>query len=116
MREKEQVLDELQRIYEGDAWHADSLREILAGVSSDKALAKPIPKAHSIWELVLHVTAWNETFTERLSGKLRLEPVDGDFPAIAEASEDAWQEALQRLKRSHEQLLEVIRKQDEEKF
>lgn len=116
MSEKEQLLDELQRIYEGDAWHANSLTEILAGITANKAFAKPIPSAHSIWELVLHITGWNETFSARLAGNPVPEPVDGDFPTIAETGEKAWQEALHRLSRSQEQLLEAIRKQDEASF
>jgi uncharacterized damage-inducible protein DinB len=116
MSEKEQLLDELKRIYEGDAWHGDSLSEILSGITSGKALGKPIPAAHTIWELVLHITGWNETFSARLAGNVQVAPADGDFPTIADTSERAWQAALQRLRRSHEQLLELIRKQDEGSF
>jgi len=116
MSEKEQLLDELRRIYEGDAWHGESLTEILAGITSDKAFAKPIPAAHSIWELVLHITSWNETFSARLAGNPVTEPVDGDFPAIAETGERSWQEALQKLRKSQERLVEAIGKQDEASF
>jgi uncharacterized damage-inducible protein DinB len=116
MNEKEQQLDELRRIYEGDAWHGDSLTEILAGITSENAFAKPIPAAHSIWELVLHITSWNETFSARLSGNPVTKPVDGDFPAIAETGERSWQEALQKLRMSQEHLVEAIRKQEESDF
>jgi uncharacterized damage-inducible protein DinB len=114
--EKSQLLDELQKIFAGDAWHADSLSKILSGVSADKAFAKPIAEAHSIWEIVLHIAAWNETFAERLSGKIRLEPIDGDFPRIAKTDEQAWQKTLERLNTSQESLLALIRSLDEESF
>jgi len=42
----------------GEAWYGDSLRKILDNVTAKQAEARPIPKAHSIWELVLHVEAW----------------------------------------------------------
>lgn len=116
MSEKRQILDELKRIYDGDAWHGESLQQILSGISADKAFAKPIAQVHSIWELVLHVSAWNETFTARLNGKSLLEPIDGDFPAITDRNEEAWQQALQRLRRSQKQLLEAISEQDEAGF
>ena len=116
MSEKTQLVEELQKIYEGDAWHADNLRKILSDISADKAFAKPIAEAHSIWEIVLHVAAWNDTWVERLSGNLRLEPIDGDFPKIAERDEHAWQKTLQRLKASQENLIEVVRGLDEESF
>lgn len=116
MSEKEQLLDELHRIYDGDAWHGDNLQQILTGISADKAFAKPISDAHSIWELVLHIAGWNETFTARLAGKSQAEPLDGDFPAIVDRGEEAWQQALQRLRGSQEQLVKAVRKYDEANF
>jgi hypothetical protein len=35
-----------------DAWHGPSLRKLLRGVGVDQATRKPIPDAHSIWEVV----------------------------------------------------------------
>jgi len=116
MSEKQELLSELRVIYDGEAWHANNLSEILAGISHEQAAAKPIPAAHSIWELVLHIAGWNETFAARLEGKNQLEPVDGDFPAVAERSPRAWQAALERLRRSHEKMLEVFAKQAESNF
>jgi uncharacterized damage-inducible protein DinB len=66
--------------------------------------------------LVLHIAAWNETWVDRLAGQSRSEPVDGDYPQIVERSEQAWQQAQQRLGRSQEQLVEGINRQPEENF
>lgn len=108
MTEKAQILDELHKIYDGDAWHADNLVTILANITVEQALAKPIAQAHSIWELVLHLAAWNETWIARLQGESRGEPIDGDFPAIADTSEHAWQAALLRLGKSIKNLTAAI--------
>ncbi|MGH9970715.1 MAG: DinB family protein [Pyrinomonadaceae bacterium] len=116
MSEKQQLLDELQKIYEGDAWHGNSLGEILSGITAAKAVARPIAGAHSIWEIALHIAAWNETFTERLSGGVRPEPIDGDFPFIPDTSDEAWRRTLQRVKASQEKLIEVVGNLDEESF
>lgn len=108
MSEKSQILDELHKIYDGDAWHADNLVAILANITAEQAFAKPIAQAHSIWELVLHLTSWNETWIARLQGESRSEPIDGDFPTIADNSEQAWQEALLRLEKSIKNLTAAI--------
>jgi hypothetical protein len=47
--------EQLQRSFEGEAWHGPSLRETLDGVTAEEASRHPIPGAHSIWELVLHL-------------------------------------------------------------
>ncbi len=58
MTEVERILDQFRRAFEGNAWHGPALLELLGGVSSADAAARPIPSAHSIWELVLHIAAW----------------------------------------------------------
>ncbi|MEO8434232.1 MAG: hypothetical protein ABI596_05010 [Pyrinomonadaceae bacterium] len=53
MTETERILDQLERVYEGEAWHSPSVRETLEGVSAEKAAARTVPGAHSIWELAI---------------------------------------------------------------
>jgi len=36
-------------------------------VTAEQAAAKPLANAHSIWELTLHVAAWEGVFIRRLS-------------------------------------------------
>ena len=58
MPEVARILDQLHRAYEGPAWHGPALREILAGLTFETAAQRTIPDAHTIWELVLHITVW----------------------------------------------------------
>ena len=60
MSEIARLADQVRRAFEGDAWHGDSIKELLAGVTAATAAARPIKNAHSIWELVLHIAAWDE--------------------------------------------------------
>src|SRR5437764_6919973 len=55
MNEVERILDQLKRAFEGNAWHGPAVEEVLADVTAEQAAAKPIPDAHSIWELTLHI-------------------------------------------------------------
>jgi len=56
--EAARIADQLRRAFDGDAWHGDSLFEILEGVTAAQTAARPITRAHTIWELVLHIAAW----------------------------------------------------------
>jgi heme-degrading monooxygenase HmoA/uncharacterized damage-inducible protein DinB len=102
------LAEELRAIWNGDAWHGPALKELLAGVSHKRAAAWPLQGGHSLWELVLHLTAWADTWRERLDGQVRFEPVAGDFPPIAAATADAWTEAQARLEEAHERLAERV--------
>ena len=108
MSELADKIEELKRIQEGEAWHGPALSELLSDVTAEQALAKPIPGAHSIWELVLHIIGWGNVFTRRLQGQPLTEPPEGDFPQIPDRSQEAWSETVQRLARSHSELVNTV--------
>jgi len=70
--ETHRIADQLRRAFSGGApderhilepqvpepWYGPSLRQALAGITPEQAHARPVPSAHSIWELVLHIEAW----------------------------------------------------------
>jgi uncharacterized damage-inducible protein DinB len=107
------IADQLTRANEGGAWHGPSLAEILSGVTAAQAAAKPVAGAHSIWELVLHVAAWEGAARERIETGKHLPPADGDWPEISDTSEAAWQRTLARLNERHAALLETIKHLDD---
>jgi uncharacterized damage-inducible protein DinB len=115
--ETHRLNSQLKRAQEGQAWHGPSLRELLEGVTAEQASAKPIPNAHSVWELVNHIIAWEEITKRRLEGAEEVEiPDEINFPSVTDASEAAWQSTLQSLETSHRSLRESIRKIDDAKL
>ncbi len=109
MTEIERLCQELRRGYDGEAWHGPSLRDLLAGISAAQAASHPVHRAHSIWELVLHVAAWKCEVRRRLQGSEPGEPVEGDWPPVGETTEAAWAEARRTLGDAHEALERVVR-------
>jgi uncharacterized damage-inducible protein DinB len=116
MSEIEQIVHELKCAFDGEAWHGPALMEILDGVDAKAALARPIATAHTIWELVLHVTGWERVITQRLHGeKLVLSDAE-NFGHVTDTSETAWQRALANLRQTHKQLVDDMSKLSEEKL
>lgn len=108
MSEVQRIEDQLRRAYEGDAWHGPALRELLADVNAERAAARPLANAHSIWEIVLHVAAWDGAVRRRVEGEKVDEPPEGDWPAVTDTGEAAWQEARARLERNHRALRAAV--------
>lgn len=108
MSEIAQIIDELKTIHDGDAWHGPSLKETLTGVTPQQAAAHPVDDAHSIWELVHHITAWENVWRIRLEGQPITEPEEGDFPAVEEVSEQLWAQSMAELDAGHKRLIGVI--------
>lgn len=109
MSEVERISDQLRRAHQGDSWHGPSLRELLAGIPPRQAASRPLASAHSIWEIVLHIGVWESVVRRRLSGEFILElPPDEDWPAVGDASDAAWNKALEELERGHEHLQQAM--------
>ena len=102
------IQDQLRRAFRGTAWHGPSLLELLADVSAAKAAARPIAGAHSIWELVLHIAAWDNAVTRRLAGDRAELAGEENFPVVNDTSDEEWQRALETLKSCHQQLHDAI--------
>jgi hypothetical protein len=97
MTEGEILRDDLRRAVRGDAWHGPALRELLEGISAEEAMQHSIPSAHSIWELVLHITSWASIALRRIEGG-QPAPFDGeDWPEAHEFTPQHWDEACNAL-------------------
>ena len=108
MGEIKRILDQLQRSFNGEAWHGPSLMEALSGVDAKKAIAKPISTSHSIWEIALHVAAWEGAVRTRLEEKYVALPEEGDWPEAADPSEEGWKNFLVKLDQVHNRLCETV--------
>jgi uncharacterized damage-inducible protein DinB len=105
----------IKRTIAGPMWHGSALNEILDGVSHVDAAARPIAGAHTIWEIVLHVTAWAEISRARLGGERSGDPLpQEDWPPSGEATGERWQQALDRLQASHRELATDVRRLSED--
>lgn len=109
MTEIERLADQLERAFRRDAWCGPSLLETLEGVGAERAASRPLARAHSIWEIVLHVSGWKRTVQQRLEWQAVRLPEEGDWPQVADASERAWQETLVKLRARHDALLNAVR-------
>lgn len=104
------IADQLRRAFDGGAWHGPALRELLSDVKADKANAHPVAGAHSIWELVLHITVW----TRAAEGATRGQPMakivgtPEDWPTVTDPSPVAWNAAQKQLFEAKDQLSAAI--------
>ena len=105
----------IKRTVTGPMWHGPALDHVLGDVTAVHAAARPMPQAHTIWEIVLHVAAWAEIARARLRGEqLADPPAEVDWPAVTAAGESDWTAALERLRTAHTKLSEDVRRLDPE--
>ena len=105
--ERDRILDELRRAWDGDPWHGDPVRRILDGVTPGQAAARPLPGAHGILQIVLHMTAWTREVSRRLRDRTAREPEDGDWPEPRGGAGE-WEAAVDALARAHAELVAAV--------
>ena len=116
MTETERIRDQFQRAFDGQAWHGPSVLSLLDGVSAEQAAAHPIPGAHSIWELTLHIAAWEDACRRRLEGDPAQLTDDENFPRVSDTSDGAWESVKTKLIDVHRRLLDVIATTDDSRL
>jgi uncharacterized damage-inducible protein DinB len=102
------LADQIRRAFDGEAWHGDSLLQLLAGVNAQAAIARPIGHAHNIWELVLHIAAWDDAVRRRAAGQAVTLSDKQNFPPIEDKSEAAWRKALEQTRKTHDELVKAV--------
>src|SRR5690606_37338902 len=98
--------DQLERSLRGGPWHGPALLQAIDGVDGATAVARPIPGAHSILEVVWHVAFWLDAALQRLQGvSSPALGADDDWPRD-EAGDPAtrWNDTRAFLEDAHRRL------------
>lgn len=100
-----QLAAEVRRTVSGPMWHGPAISELLTGLTYVAANSRPIPGAHTIWELVLHVASWADIARTRLGPTIMRDPVRSkDWPAVPTPSAATWRQAIELVGSSYEAL------------
>jgi uncharacterized damage-inducible protein DinB len=110
------IVDQLKRAFDGEAWHGPALMEALEGIDAETAAAHPLTESHSIWELVVHVAAWERVIIRRIQGEASTLTDEENFPRPAEVSEESWRRAVQALRDTHSELIRIASKLPESRL
>jgi len=110
MNEVKHLAEQHRRALEGGAWHGPALLEVLRGVTAKRAASRPISTAHSAWEIVLHVEAWDRVVLGRLTGDPIELSDEENWPEVRDVNAAAWKRAIESMKSTHSKLNREIAK------
>ena len=90
----------------GPAWHGPSVMELLDEINAAQALKHPMDECHSVWEIMLHLNAWQEYTLDVIYGRAIMLEEGKDWPAQpTDVDNNEWE----KVKRHFEGLGEEIR-------
>ena len=105
MRAIERILDQLNRAWGGPSWTGVAIRPLLDDLTEDQSRAHPVPNAHSIIELVAHMSTWMDAVAHRLIGDTRELTTEEDWRDVTQLP---WPTAIDELENAHSRLSDVI--------
>ncbi|MGJ5814554.1 DinB family protein [Paludibaculum fermentans] len=103
------MADQIRRAFRGESWHGPSVLEVLAGVSAEDAAAHPVAGAHSIWGIVLHMTAGYRLVLRRVRGENAQFSLEEGWPPVPALSAESWLECQRTLEELNQQLQSAVR-------
>jgi len=116
MSEIDRILNHYDEVLRGAAWHGDPMWQILKGISAEMAARRPLPGAHTIWEIVMHMIFWEEVATERLAGRRAGLVEERNFPPMPGHTEEAWSKTLDQLRASNHSFRQALSQLDAAKL
>ncbi|MHC4779120.1 MAG: DinB family protein [Planctomycetota bacterium] len=108
MSEVLRIKDLISSAYDGPNWYGMPLVEIMKGLEAGGATSKLDEDSKSIWEIVLHVTAWTREVDRRLAGLFAFGPEEGDWPLVPEPTPANWSNTLEDLEAAHSKLMSAL--------
>jgi uncharacterized damage-inducible protein DinB len=106
--EAARIADQLRRAFYGTAWHGPAVLELVKDINAKTAVAKPLNDVHNIWELLLHIEAWDRAGLIRLSGKKCQLKGEKNFPPVTLSTDALWRETVVQVKGTHDELVETV--------
>ena len=110
MSEATTIAAMMKSVEHGPAWHGPSMADLLKGLSAEEAAQKPIVNAHSIWEILLHVNAWQDYLVSVEAGGAAAFLEDAaDWPPVPESVSDSeWETTQRRFEGGSQEIRELL--------
>ena len=116
MNEVERLVRVLRNSWDGDAWYGPPAGRILEGISTAAAGERVLPEAHTIHELVFHVTAWLDEVRSLLGGAPPNMTTGFDWPRSGRPKDEEWSRAREDLAGAHRALSRALAELPEERL
>ncbi len=111
----EKIIDNLDTVFRGDAWHGPSVMEFLNSMPSDIVDVQKNFSKHTICRIVFHLTAWGKFVFKKLNDKVRYDLVDetDNYGREEDITKANWHNLVNNLKEAQETLMDKLTEFDD---
>jgi uncharacterized damage-inducible protein DinB len=115
-KELEKIIDNLETVFRGDAWHGPSVLEILNSLPHKVVDEKHGFSKRTISQLVYHLVAWRKFIIEKLNDNIHysLENDEDNWGTTAMTSKENWLQLIQLFKDTQKQLVDLLEEKNDD--
>ncbi|MBA4853534.1 DinB family protein [Emticicia sp. BO119] len=114
--ELEKIVDNLDTVFRGDAWHGPSVMEFINSMPINVVDVKKAYSKHTICQIIYHLGVWRKFVLEKLNGNIRFDLVSDEenYGSEDEITKENWQNLVEQLKNNQRELLSKLDEFDDE--
>jgi uncharacterized damage-inducible protein DinB len=114
-KELERIIENIDTVFRGDAWHGPSVMEIINSLPIDTVDTKQGFSKRTIAQLIFHMVAWRKFIIEKLADNIEfaLKTEEENWGTAAETSKENWKNLVADLQQTHKQLIELLETKDD---
>ena len=113
--ELEKIIENLETVFRGDAWHGPSVLEMLNSLPPGEVDQKHGFSKRTIAELTYHMIAWRKFIIEKLKDNIHftLETDEDNWGTLETTSQEGWKDVIQLFKDTQKKLVELLEEKDD---
>jgi uncharacterized damage-inducible protein DinB len=112
----ERIIDNLDTVFRGDAWHGPSVMEMINSLPAEKVAQKQSFSSQTISQHIFHLIAWRKFAFEKLSDNIHygLESEEDNWGTAEDLKPENFKTLVETLKASHQKLLKKLDEFDDD--
>jgi uncharacterized damage-inducible protein DinB len=114
-KELPKIIENLETVFRGDAWHGPSIMEVLKGISPNLVNQKTTNTKYTIAQNVFHLIAWREFLIQKLNGNFKYELITEleNWGNNEDVSVENWPNLIANLQAKQEKIVELLENSDD---
>jgi hypothetical protein len=115
-QELEKIIENLDTVFRGDAWHGPSVMEFINSMPLDEVDVKKPYSKHTICQIIFHLAAWRKFVYQKLNDNIHYDLIteEDNYGNEEQNSKTYWTQLVIDLKESQKLLLDKLEEFDDE--
>ncbi len=115
-KELERIIDNMETVFRGDAWHGPSVTEMMNSLKPELVDQRHGFSKRTIAELIYHLIAWRRFAIEKLNDNIHfsLDSDEANWGSAEITSKGSWPELKKLFTATHKELVELLNKENDE--